>query len=785
MKRILRPDLVDVALALATGGSVLAASTPVLAAYRVPGTVVLLVAAAFGSTAVAFVSARVLKLSASLSYLVSVAGLAVLLLGSAGLHLSAIAVDAGRGPQRVLTETLPLAGGRAVLAAPLILVWFAGAATMEILSRRSGRAGATPAGLAVPVALYALLYAAASSAPGASSAGGPVVLVVTALAAALWMMAVNRPAETIEPGRPGGRIEVPDGEPVVHRYRPAATGLLASALVAAVLAVAAPHVPGLGRGRQGVYRHPPTVTPVVVDPLGAMADLRDSAGPPVTELRVTLSAPSDGYLAVAALDDYDGSEWRFSASFEPTGGRIPGAATQDIVDGTVGQSIVITGKLPVPLLPALDRPRDVAGVAVSADAESGMLVPQGRIGPTAYHVVSQTPDVSLSQLSPADGIAGAGAVADLELPPDTTSDLATAARYLATLTGTRPAAGVAFLQTALQALRARDRTIVPGSGPSASPTGTGRSRTTPTTLAVPASGGGTSLSEVINAVTVNRAATPEQFATFFAVIARYLGVPARVVTGFRLPATSGGSTMAPGTYPVTSRQAWAWVEIPVAGFGWVVADPTPDVTTAAGTPPPESAHVSATTLPPRGATVVPRGAGQGGHGLAPAAHPRIPRRPADHIWLYAGLSVLALIVLLLCAGPGQASARRLVRRRLRRRGDPPARAIGAWLELLDGAARAGMRPGPGATSAEVAAEIGHHFGSELAPVAAELGVVADRAVFSESDPPSADAADRAWELERRTRKSINVNLTGRQRVAALTRVGDAPRRAARSGPTRR
>ena len=48
---------------------------------------------------------------------------------------------------------------------------------------------------------------------------------------------------------------------------------------------------------------------------------------------------------------------------------------------------------------------------------------------------------------------------------------------------------------------------------------------------------------MINAVTVDRAATPEQFATFYAVVARYLGVPARLVTGFRVapPDTRSGT----------------------------------------------------------------------------------------------------------------------------------------------------------------------------------------------------------------------------------------------------
>ena len=76
------------------------------------------------------------------------------------------------------------------------------------------------------------------------------------------------------------------------------------------------------------------------------------------------------------------------------------------------------------------------------------------------------------------------------------------------------------------------------------------------------------MSVVINAVAVNRSATPEQFATLFAMVARYLGVPARLVTGFRLPARSDAGLTPAGGYLISNRQAWTWVEIPVAGLGW-------------------------------------------------------------------------------------------------------------------------------------------------------------------------------------------------------------------------
>jgi hypothetical protein len=140
------------------------------------------------------------------------------------------------------------------------------------------------------------------------------------------------------------------------------------------------------------------------------------------------------------------------------------------------------------------------------------------------------------------------------------------------------------------------------------------------------------------------------------------------------------------------------------------------------------------------------------------------------------IAAAALIGSVGLIGPGQAVIRRALRRRRRRSVDPAEHAVGAWLELLDGLERAGMPADPGATNAEVAADVAHHFGSELVEPATAIAVIADRAVFSTVDPVDAAAADRAWQLQDTLRRRIVGRLERRDRLWALLRVGHAPRR---------
>src|SRR5262249_18439893 len=62
-----------------------------------------------------------------------------------------------------------------------------------------------------------------------------------------------------------------------------------------------------------------------------------------------------------------------------------------------------------------------------------------------------------------------------------------------------------------------------------------------------------------------------QFASAYAVMARTLGIPARVAVGF-----TPGERDANGTFHVSSHDAHAWPEIYLNGVGWThMFDPTP------------------------------------------------------------------------------------------------------------------------------------------------------------------------------------------------------------------
>jgi 8-oxo-dGTP pyrophosphatase MutT (NUDIX family) len=65
----------------------------------------------------------------------------------------------------------------------------------------------------------------------------------------------------------------------------------------------------------------------------------------------------------------------------------------------------------------------------------------------------------------------------------------------------------------------------------------------------------------------------EQYASAFALMARSLGYPARVVMGFAPEVPDGG-----GTVTVTGDDVTAWVEVAFDGVGWVPFAPTPDET---------------------------------------------------------------------------------------------------------------------------------------------------------------------------------------------------------------
>lgn len=171
------------------------------------------------------------------------------------------------------------------------------------------------------------------------------------------------------------------------------------------------------------------------------------------------------------------------------------------------------------------------------------------------------------------------------------------------------------------------------------------------------------------------------FASAMAVMARSLGIPARVAVGF-LP----GSTTDGRNYTITLRNAHAWPELYFEGVGWVRFEPTP--ATRTGQPP-------AWTLPPRTTEPAPSTSASAGAGpsVQPSARPRpdLPDPTAGAAggssgplqwlkaipWRVVGIVALVLLVL---AAPRLATE--LVRRRRWHRATTDVqRAEAAWEEL--------------------------------------------------------------------------------------------------------
>jgi hypothetical protein len=340
-----------------------------------------------------------------------------------------------------------------------------------------------------------------------------------------------------------------------------------------------------------------------------------------------------------------------------------------------------------------------------------------------------------------------------------TAETSALSKYVTQLAATanQPAAPtLGFLKAVEQVFRNDYRQVPP---PTRAPTTTGT-----TTPAQQPTVGGTSFQDVAQAVMGQRQATPEQFATMYALLARSLGVPARLVTGFKT-----GDLVANVRTKLTNAEAWTWVEVPVSGVGWVVVDPTP---TAAGTPPTESlsSSTTSTTAPPP--TNAKTTAGQNGHALAPRVN--VSGHHSTTALLIA-LAVIAGVVVAAALALGWIVAGK--RRRLRRRRDgetPIDRVVGAWHETLDALTEADMSDLAALTSDEVGESVRRRLGEPVAAHATRVGAVADVALFSSGASIDSADADEAWQEHDALRRSIHDSLGLRPRIRMTLRT--APRR---------
>ncbi|MFN3949417.1 DUF3488 and DUF4129 domain-containing transglutaminase family protein [Microbacterium sp.] len=189
------------------------------------------------------------------------------------------------------------------------------------------------------------------------------------------------------------------------------------------------------------------------------------------------------------------------------------------------------------------------------------------------------------------------------------------------------------------------------------------------------------------------------YASAFAVMARSLGMPARIVVGY-LPGSASRIAQQGGTeYTVTSSQLHAWPEVYFQGVGWVPFEPTNSLgvptnfasgsTSGGSTTPttpeedaaaPEAQPSAAPSQADRGDPDAPQATGVGGSGRGATA------------WIPALLAVLALLSI-----TGAPAVVRLVLRRRRLRAASGGDAVAAWTAMQEDAVDLGI-PAPGAES---------------------------------------------------------------------------------------
>jgi transglutaminase-like putative cysteine protease len=539
-------------------------------------------------------------------------------------------------------------------------------------------------------------------------------VVICALSAAkgsalVWLLALAPLAALFTVLRPGmasaERLRILAGERLLLLIA-VATGLSAAVSVPVVLA-----------DRADPRRiEPAETTAPVIDPIEATIALR-RLDPPVVvyEVRATDGSPSlPARWRTATRDTYDGQRWTPTLTLRPIGRRLapdaPDAIETEIEFGSDDVAFVPLPGTPIQIgadvqtdpartvVQLVERP--VVGLAVPVTA----LVAPGRDG------VGDTP----LAIRPVDEIAAGF------------TDLAN------NLGGT----GTVFERLeAIESVLRDDYALDPG-----------------------APGGGMQLALIERFLTETRRGNAEQFATAFVLLARSLGVNARVATGFVAPPDELDERI-----ELRSDLARTWPEVEVPGVGWVAFDPVPAEEASDGQEPPEppQAQTPAAQQPP----IAPVESTENDDVTPPPETESAESDTWSTFTRWAVRSALGLgavlVPLVLLAGTIVAIKARRRHRRLRT-ADERQRVRATWAVATDALVDAGLTIAPTWTDRQIAER-----GTPLAQAAqhelVRLGALSSAATYGPArlpDPMVADALAALGHIE----QSIRSPRTRWQRI---------------------
>ncbi|MEV0614197.1 transglutaminaseTgpA domain-containing protein [Nonomuraea sp. NPDC050404] len=593
----------------------------------------------------------------------------------------------------LLTTILPAAPDSTAIVLVSFLVW-AGATVGAEIALRS-RAVMLPAVAGLPVLAVAVVLGVGG--------GGSVVPYAAVFAGLALLLALVRT------GRPAGALVT--GAPLL------AVLVLAGVVVAPVLPMAdEPY------DVRRLVEQPP---PKPINGVSALDQVSAWLQNPQREL-FTVATTSEANLRLAVLDTFDGVTWTSSAGFVPTGGRVPGP------DGTadaVGQRFTVQG-LPGPWLPAADRPLLASGPGIVVDPATGMLAStQAREGLT-YRVNSAI------RTFPAGALRGAAPAEDpaaLRLPdgpdgrtPPQRARLTEIARR-ATAGARSPTQRAAKLAAYLRKLAVNDVNAPPGHG----------------------------YRSIEFFLTESKRGTTEQFAASYALLARSIGLPARIVVGFR-PGEKQGDLR-----QVRGGDVLAWAEVSFRGIGWVPFYPTPSRTRAGdGGGVAEGAPKQAQEIE----QAINNDTAQPEPARTPDGRPTAPaqsRPDGSSSWSLLWVAVPGGLVVLYLLAVGVTPPVR----RLRRRGAaaPADRVLGAWRQTVTRLRLAGIPVSSGALTAGEAAYLAEGvLGPDSREPLTALADLANLAAFG-AEPVDQAGAQLAW------RHHATVDALVRRRVGLMRR----------------
>lgn len=596
------------------------------------------------------------------------------------------------GWRDIVTTSSPVGGDDQLRAIPLLLAGLASLLAVSAVLRL-----ARPAVALVPVAavlvVVGLIGTGTDVAPGAQVA----VLLVVGLTWLAWHHRMRQAhAHTVASVRPGPLAAI------------GGVALLAFAGGTALAATEAVH-PGPDRTALRQIVKPPFDARDYATPLGALRKYVKAKEQP--QLKVS-GFPAGGRLRLATLDSFDGVVWTVSP---PGAGPITGSFER--AGARTGEAGGPPGTMQVEVLgyrgPWLPTVGQTAGVQFSSarDSELSSALFYNSATGTAVDTAGlregdsyrldyvRTADPAPSSL--VDSVAAPVLLPEPRRVPELVA--ATAATFAG---DAKPGYGQALaVQNTL-----RKGFFSDGTDPNGAPSRAGH-------------GSDRMVSLLEN--TSRMIGDDEQYASAMALMARQLQLPSRVVVGF-VPKGSG-------TVTVTASDIAAWVEIDLAGSGWVSFFPTPNEDRV---PPKESPQSKARPRPqvqqpppPVEQAEPPTPIFLNGKDAKDAEEKAEKDKPARR---GLGLAVKVAVPLLVVLAPFLLLllVKAVRRRRRRGRGTTIQRIAGGWQEVLDRARDLGTRPPARSTRREVAGVLEQvHGGSAVA-----LAERADAHVFAPGVP---------------------------------------------------